>query len=118
MNIITHIVNNFEIAEVKEFTIQNVENGLDLVGNVYYQGFDKVMIQKEDITADFFDLKNGMAGEILQKFSNYRVQLTIIGDFSDLTSQSIKDFMYESNQGRQVNFVSSLTEAMNKLSRN
>jgi len=59
-----------------------------------------------------------LAGEILQKFSNYRVRLAIVGDFSTFTSKSIKDFIYESNKGRHINFVSSLDEAIKVLSKN
>jgi hypothetical protein len=53
-----------------------------------------------------------MAGEILQKFSTYRVQLTIVGDFSMYNSKSLKDFIFESNKGNQINFISSTTEAL------
>lgn len=58
-----------------------------------------------------------MAGEILQKFSTYRVRLAIIGDFSTITSKSLRDFIYESNQGKQVNFVASLNDALNVLAK-
>jgi hypothetical protein len=118
MTIHTHIVNNIKIAEVvaEEMVIHTPEDGLDLLGNVYYQGFDKMILHKENLTPHFFDLKNKIAGEILQKFSNYRVQLVIVGDFSELTSQSVKDFIFESNKGRQVNFISSVAEAIKKLS--
>lgn len=105
MEVITHTINDIKIAEVNspEIIINNAEDGLDLLGNLYYQDFDKIIIHEQNINPDFFDLKNGMAGEILQKFSNYRIRLIIVGDFN-FTSQSIKDFIYESNNGKQVNF--------------
>lgn len=117
MKIESHTVNNANIAEVisDEIIINHAEDGLDLLGNLYYQGFDKIIIHKDNITPDFFDLKNGMAGEILQKFSNYRVSLAIIGDFSPYQSKSIKDFIYESNKGRHIFFLSSAAEALTKL---
>ena len=70
------------------------------------------------MTADFFDLKSGIAGEILQKFSNYRIRLAIVGDFSKYTNKSLKDFIYESNKGGQINFVDSQLDAINVLSKN
>ena len=84
MKIKTHNINNTKIAEVlSETTIINkIEDGLDLLGNLYYQGFDKIVIHEKNITPAFFDLKTGIAGEILQKFSTYRVRLAIVGDFS------------------------------------
>ncbi len=58
-----------------------------------------------------------MAGELLQKFSNYRVRLVIVGDFSGYTKKSIKDFIFESNNGKQINFLASTTEALERLSK-
>ncbi|MCZ4224291.1 DUF4180 domain-containing protein [Pedobacter rhodius] len=117
MKIEKHTINNTDIAEIisTDVIINNTEDGLDLLGNLYYQGFDKVIIDKQNITPDFFDLKNGIAGEILQKFSNYRVSLAIVGDFSTYQSRSIKDFIYESNKGKHINFLASTAEALQKF---
>lgn len=119
MNIQPHKIGDTEIAEIisESIVIQNVDDGLDLLGNVYYQGFDKVVVHQKNITEDFFDLKNKMAGEILQKFSNYRVHLAIVGDFSKVTRNSLNDFIRESNKGRHVNFANSLDEAFEYLAR-
>ena len=72
---------------------------------------------KRNITHDFFDLQTKLAGEILQKFSNYRIRLVIVGDWSKYTSRSLEAFIYESNRGKTVNFSSSPTEAVKLLSR-
>jgi len=76
MGIVTHKINDSKVAEVISdgIIINKNEDGLNLLGNLYYQGFDKIVIYEKDISPDFFDLKNGMAGEILQKFSTYRVR--------------------------------------------
>ena len=118
MKIEAHNINDTEIAEVisDDTIINKSEDGLDLLGDLYYQGFDKILIHEKNITPNFFDLKSGMAGEILQKFSNYRVRLAIVGDFSKYTSKSLNDFIYESNKGRQINFLASQTEALKILS--
>ena len=120
MKIESHIINDTKIAEIVSDTlvIKTSEDGLDLLGNLYYQDFDKIVIQEKNITPDFFDFKNGMAGEILQKFSNYRVRLAIVGDFTPYSSKSIKDFIYESNKKGQINFVNTTTEALSLLSNN
>ncbi len=118
MKINVHQINNTKIAEVisDEIIIKSVQDGLDLLGNIYYQDFDKVVIYEKNITPTFFDLKTKIAGEILQKFSNYRVRLAIAGDFSKYESKSIKDFIFESNRTKHINFVESLEEALEKLS--
>lgn len=114
MNIRPHKIKDIEIAEIvsDEIIIHNAEEALDLIGNTYYQGFDFMIIHQKNLPIEFFDLKNGMAGDILQQFSNYRVRLTIVGDFSRFTSKSLNDFIYESNKGKLVNFVASTDEAL------
>lgn len=118
MIIHTHTINGTRIAEVtsENTIIVSVEDGLNLLGNLYYQDFDKIIIYEKNIVVDFFDLKTGIAGEILQKFSNYRVRLAIVGTFDNYKSKSINDFIFESNKNRQINFVNSLSEAINILS--
>ncbi len=118
MRIETHNINEKNIAEIssEETIIRTNDDGLDLLGNLYYQGFDRIVLYEKNITSDFFDLKNGMASEILQKFSTYRVRLAIVGDFSKYTSKSLNDFIYESNKGKQINFVTSSLEAIKILS--
>lgn len=118
MKIEAHNLNDKKIAEVisDETIISTAEDGLDLLGNLYYQGFDSIVLYENNVTPDFFDLKNGIAGEILQKFSTYRVKLAIVGDFSKYSSKSLTDFIYESNRGKHINFVNSTTEAIKILS--
>lgn len=113
MEIKKHTVNNKNIAEVisETIVIQNLEDGLDLMGNLYYQGYDAIVLQEKQLNPDFFDLKTKFAGELLQKFTNYRMHLSIIGDFSKYKSKSLKAFITESNRGKQIYFVSSLNDA-------
>jgi len=63
MRIETYNLNEIKIAEITsdEFIIITTEDGLDLLGNLYYQGFDRIVLNEKNITPDFFDLKNGIA---------------------------------------------------------
>lgn len=117
MKIAMHTINDVPIAELdsEEVMIHTPADMLDLLGNVYFQGSDRIILFRENITPAFFDLKNGIAGEMLQKCSNYRVRLAIVGDFSQITSQSVNDFIRESNRGRHVNFVRTRPEAIRAL---
>lgn len=119
MNIEITNHNGVFIAELiaDGIVIKDVQDALDVMANATYSGAEKVIIHANNITPDFFDLKTKLAGEILQKFSNYRVPLAIVGDFSKYTSKSLRDFIYESNNGRSVSFVSSSEEAKEKLSK-
>lgn len=118
MKIETHKVNNISIAEIitDEIVLRTTEDGLNLLGNLYYQEFDGIIIHEKNIIPAFFDLKNRIAGDILQKFSQYRMPLVIVGDFSKFESKSLKGFIYESNKGKQINFLSTTKEALIMLS--
>lgn len=118
MNIKNVLVNGKEIAIVNsdEVCIKDVQSALDFIMTINYEtGCHSIIINKEAVTEDFFDLSTKNAGEILQKFINYQFKLAIIGDFSGYTSKSLKDFIYECNKGRDVFFVSSEEDAIEKL---
>lgn len=95
-----------------EIIIGSVDEALDLMANLGYQGVEKIILYEKNIHPDFFDLKTRLAGEILQKFSNYRMQLFIIGDFEKFTSKALNDFIYESNKGKTVAFVGSIEQVL------
>lgn len=117
MQIITHTINTIQIAEVHaaEVQIASAAEGTDLVGSLYFQGFDAVILHAENIHPAFFDLRTGIAGEVLQKFSNYRMKLAIVGDFDDVQSSSLRDFIRESNTFGHIRFVATREDALEKL---
>ena len=114
MEIKTHEIANQKIPEIlsDEILLNTLEDGLDLLGNLYYQGFERIIIYEKNITPDFFDLKTKIAGDILQKFAQYQMPLTIVGDFSKFNSKSLNDFISESNKGKQIYFAASTIEAL------
>lgn len=96
--------------------LTDVQAALDFIATVKYEtGCDRIALNKAAIIEDFFKLSTCLAGEILQKFINYRVKIAVIGDFSSYSSKPLKDFMYESNRGNDVFFVSTEDEAIAKL---
>ncbi len=117
MRIETYRIGQAKVAEIQAegLVLTSVEDGLSLLGDLYYQGFDKIILHEENIVPEFFDLKTKLAGEVLQKFVQYRMPLAVVGDFSKYTSKSLRDFIYECNQGRQVNFVQELSSALKDL---
>lgn len=117
--IISHQKDGLTFLEIRseEQFINNVQDVLDLFGELYGQYYDGIILYERNITPDFFDLQTKLAGEILQKFSNYRIRLAIVGDWSKYTSRSLEAFICESNRGKTVNFSSSPTEALKLLSR-
>ena len=111
-------INETKIAELQsdQIEIQNAQDALDIFANSMYQGASKVIVHEKNIAPELFDLKTGIAGEVFQKCSNYKVQLAIIGDFTKFPSKSLRDFIYESNKHGMVNFVDTKEKAISKLS--
>lgn len=114
MEIKIHTIDDRKIAEIisDNIVLQTVEDAVDLIGNMSYQGFDKLIIHEENMIPDFFELKNKIAGNILQKFSQYSMPLAIIGDFEKYESKSLNDFIFESNKGNQINFVTTVEDGL------
>jgi Domain of unknown function (DUF4180) len=76
-----------------------------------------VVIPALRLTPDFFQLRTGVAGAILQKFVNYRLRVVIIGDFSALASNSsaLHAFIQESNRGDATWFLANVGELEERL---
>lgn len=101
----------------EECLITDTQSALDLIMSIQYEtGCNRIILNKEAVTRDFFILSTGLAGEILQKFINYDVKAAIYGDYSKYTSKPLKDFMYESNHGKDVFFHENLDAAADALS--
>jgi hypothetical protein len=104
------------VIESDEPVITDVQSALDLIATMNYQHEAiRIVLLKAAVCEDFFKLSTGVAGEILQKFINYGAKLAIVGDFSGYTSKPLRDFIYESNNGRDIFFVGSVDEAIEKL---
>ena len=120
MKIEHFIENGIDIAVISsdERVITDVQSALDLIMSVKYEtGAERLVLPKELVCEDFFILSTGIAGEILQKFINYHMKAAICGDYSHYTSKPLKDFIYESNKGRDIFFPATQEEAIRMLTR-
>lgn len=106
------------LVESDEPVITDAQSAIDLLMSAQYDvGSKDIVIPKQLIAEDFFVLSTGLAGEILQKYVNYGGRMAIYGDYSRYTSKPLKDFMYESNKGRDFFFVSTRDEAIAALAK-
>jgi hypothetical protein len=78
-----------------------------LIGDAFSHSAQFVLLSDEQLSEDFFDLSTRLAGDVIQKFVNYGLRLAIVGDISMRTerSQPLRDFVYETNRGKQIWFV-------------
>ena len=121
MNIKTVTQKGTDIAVItaQSKLITDVQSALDLIMTIKYETkAERIAIDKTCVTDDFFILSTGLAGEVLQKFINYHVKVAFFGDFTKYTSKPLHDFIYESNNGHDVFFVTDKESAANKLADN
>lgn len=95
--------------------INTPQDALDAMGNADYNGARSIIFYEHQLHPDFFNLSSGLAGEILQKFSNYHMKLAIVGEFR-YDSKPLQAFIIECNRGKHVFFVPSRDQAIQKLS--
>ncbi len=105
------------IAELTDenFIISQPKHVLDIFGDLMAKDCERLIIHERNLHPDFFDLKTRLAGEVLQKFSNYRVQIAIVGDFTKYSSKSLQDFIFESNKSKYVFFTDTINSAIDRL---
>ena len=118
MEFIEHTSTGGNIVEITadRVVIETEQDALDIMANAGYQyNSRKIIVHEQNLGKDFFDLSSGLAGGILQKFSNYRVRLAVVGNFTRFESKRLQEFILESNKGQQVNFVRDLSEAREAL---
>ena len=80
---------------------------VDLIGEIWGQDADLLVLPVERLAPQFFRLSTGLAGEVLQKFVTYGYQVAIVGDIDEhlTASSALRDFVRESNSGRHVWFL-------------
>ncbi len=96
--------------------IADVNEAVDLIMEAKHElGCDNLAAAREAFADSFYVLSSRLAGEILQKFVNYRMRLAIFGDFSSYTSKPLQDFIRESNRGQSVFFLPDEAAAIERL---
>lgn len=76
-----------------------------------------MIVHQKNIDEQFFYLRSGLAGEMLQKVVNYRLRLAIVGHFSIYESNSLLPFISESNRSNSIVFVATVEDAIKKLTK-
>lgn len=97
-----------------------IRTGADALGLIYDEaagGAEWFAVPVARLDPAFFDLSSGVAGEIVQKFAQYRARLAIVGDVSAhvTASDALRDFVREADRGRQVWFVADAGELAARL---
>jgi hypothetical protein len=97
--------------------LRGEREALDLIGDASYQGAAWVAVPVRRLSEDFFRLRTKVAGDIVQKFVNYRLGLAVIGEVAPEPGSALADFVRESNRGTQLWFLPDLDALRARLGR-
>src|SRR5579872_4955620 len=83
--------------------LRNDRDAIPLIEAAWENRAKLIVIPVERLDDNFFQLKTRVAGEILQKFVQYRFHVAIVGDIARYVDESIalRDFVREANRGKQ-----------------
>ncbi len=111
MTIIEHSGVRMALMSHTNQCLNSAQEVLQMLMDVGEEGIEYYVLYATNLDPEFFHLQSGLAGDILQKVSNYRLALAILGDYSDVRSNSLRFFMNESNRAGRVLFVANIEEA-------
>ncbi|GAB2720767.1 DUF4180 domain-containing protein [Kitasatospora kifunensis] len=97
--------------------VSGTSDALQLIGDAAAESAGWVAVPVTRWHQDFFRLRTGLAGEVLQKFVQYRVGIAVVGDVSRWVEESsaLRDFVRECDRGSQIWFVADLAELGERL---
>jgi hypothetical protein len=88
-------------------TVKDDRGARDLIEAALNAGATLIGVPVSRLDASFFQLRSGLAGEVLQKAANYGLKFAVIGDISAhvTASDALRDFVVECDRGRSVFFA-------------
>lgn len=113
---------NYDIREQKDkkyifvdSKFSNEEEIMDIISLCMEHGTDYLMLSKNSLTDDFFNLKTGLAGITIQKFINYRIQVAAIVDDKNRINKRFSELMLELNKSNNFRLFDNFEDAKNYI---
>jgi len=97
------------VASEAGISIRNLSDVSNAVGATF--GTRGLILEETGISADFFDLKTGLAGELFQKFENYKLRLGIVVPSPERYGERFKELAREHKTHNRIRIVGSREEA-------
>jgi len=82
----------------EEFMIRSEQDAIDIAALCAEKGVPSILFHYKNLAPSFFDLKTGLAGEVLQKFMTYRIKVAAVIP-SEKIKGKFREMVIESNRG-------------------
>jgi PadR family transcriptional regulator, regulatory protein AphA len=95
------------IVELKagDGLVQCENDALDLVSACAEHDASKLLVDAACLSEEFFRLRTGLAGAVLQKLVNYGIRAAVVAPPGAAQQGKFKDFWLETNRGSQLRFA-------------
>ena len=97
------------VAAEAGLAVRSFDDIADLIGACL--GGEGLLLSEEDLGPEFFRLRSGLAGELLQKFVNYRIRVAITVPDPARYGERFSELAYEHTTHPLIRFVRSRAEA-------
>jgi hypothetical protein len=110
----THLINDNKIAEIISDVpvIHTLEEGLDLLGYLFFQNIHAAILHEKNLSPLFFQWESGLAEALHEEFCNYQFRLVVVGKFEQITCKKFKAFMEMNTNSDGILFSDSFKEAL------
>jgi len=117
MNVRIHEVQGKKIAEMLSdgIILRSSRDATGLIEDMLSRGLTQLILHERNVAPEFFQLGTGIAGEVLQKLTNYQIKVALVGQFDNYKSKSLRAFIAESNRGNQIYFTNGLESALERM---
>lgn len=104
---------SFLLLDATDSVIASARDITNLIGDALSAGATAAVVPVDSLHADFFQLRTGLAAELLQKAANYRIRLVVVGDISPYcaASKAFNDLVVESKRAAGYHFATTLDDA-------
>lgn len=105
------------LADRLEAPVASARDAVTLMEQAFEHHASVIAVAASCLAPEFFRLRTGVAGEIVQKFANYGMKFALLGDISAqvAASDALRDFVRESNRGTSIMFVDDLDALIARL---
>ena len=119
MNVFIHDINGTQVAEVQSegIIIRGARDAADITRELLAQGIDKVILHERNLSPEFWQPSNGLAGVILQEFASKAVVVAFVGKLDQNKSESLTALIQESDLSNQAFLLDTVELAKTRLSK-
>lgn len=100
----------------EEPAITDAHSASDLIMSTKYgAGASRIVLDKEALSDDFYELSTGLAEVVLDKFAAFYTKLAIYGDFANPSGEALQKLISEKYSGKYIYLEDTMEKAVDKL---